>query len=68
MERVSTSPSCQVYITPDGSVEIVSTHEQVRRALSVYETACAYEVCQVWPSCTPYSPVTQFESWQCINH
>jgi hypothetical protein len=29
VEGVSTSPSCQVYITPDAQVEIVSTHEQI---------------------------------------
>jgi hypothetical protein len=29
VEGVSTSPSCQVYITPDSQVEVVSTHEQI---------------------------------------
>ena len=57
VEGVSTSPSCQVYITPDGSVEIVSTHEQVRCALSVYE-----RFAKLCPSCARYGqPVSIIE-------
>ena len=30
VEDVVTSPSCQIYITPDGHIEVISTHEQAK--------------------------------------
>ena len=29
VEDVVTSPSCQIYLTPDGHIEVISTHEQI---------------------------------------